>query len=121
MTRAATQPRTPGTAPHTAPDPMLWDHMDKHARACAEFDARHPQVYELFRKLVLEARAAGVTKIGAKAVAERLRWEYQREIKRGDFAINNNYTALWARRLAAEHEECATMFKFRERKSGGAS
>ena len=56
----------------------------------AEFLARHdaaPAVFEAFARFARQALAAGRTRIGAKMIAERIRWE-SFVAGAGDYKIN---------------------------------
>ncbi|MFF4867225.1 hypothetical protein ACFY3J_37320 [Streptomyces sp. NPDC001231] len=48
-----------------------------------------------------------------KAVFEALRWRHPHGVK----GLNNNYTALYARRLLAEHPQWASAIEIRRRRS----
>ena len=71
-----------------------------------------PEAYRMFERFALEAFHAG-QRFGAKALAERVRWECE-ILGRGEFKINNNYTAYVARKLVLDHPELASMLRFRE-------
>ena len=84
------------------------------------FHARHPEVYAGLLRLCREWRAAGRTAWSIKGAFEVLRWE--RHI--GGLAdpaetwrLNNNYTALYARKLLELHPELQGLFELRERRS----
>ena len=65
---------------------------------------RHPEVYTSFRAFTLEAINRGVNRLGAKAVAERVRWETM--VSGGaDFRVNNNAVAAMARKFMAEYPQ----------------
>ena len=84
------------------------------------FHARHPEVYAGLLRLCREWRAAGRTAWSIKGAFEVLRWE--RHI--GGLAdpaetwrLNNNYTALYARKLIDLNPELQGLFELRERRS----
>jgi hypothetical protein len=85
--------------------------------AFAAFDETHPEVYRLFRDLAESLWNAGKRRGSARDIWGRIRWEYDTGGRSGDFALNNNFTALYARKLAAEDERFATFFEFRARKA----
>ncbi|NYV73310.1 hypothetical protein [Streptomyces sp. UH6] len=77
------------------------------------FDAAHPWIYTSLERLVAQRLAAGATRVGMKALFEVLRWRRPRGIT----GLNNNYTALYARRLIDEHPEWAPAIEIRRRRS----
>lgn len=84
---------------------------------CAAFDAQHPESYRLFREIALEWARGTKKRIGAKAVAEVMRWKSDVNPERyGSVKVNNTYVAVWARRLLKEHPELKGRIELRERK-----
>lgn len=83
----------------------------------AAFHAAHPEVYAEMRRLALDAVRAGRKRLGAKALAERVRWEFG--VAKGDeeFAINNSYVALYARLLEEQEPALVGVFETRARKA----
>ncbi|MER7986515.1 hypothetical protein ABTY53_13065 [Streptomyces noursei] len=79
----------------------------------AAFDAQHPWVYRALEQLVEERLAAGAKRVGMKALFEALRWRHPH----GVTGLNNNYTALYARRLLADHPQWACVVEVRRRRS----
>lgn len=77
------------------------------------FDAQHPWVYRALEQLVVQRLSDGAKRVGMKALFEALRWRHPRGVK----GLNNNYTALYARRLLAEHPEWASAIEVRRRRS----
>ena len=83
---------------------------------CAEFDAAHPEVYAEIRWLALDAHARGRQRLGIGFLAELARWNLTSSARDGDgFKLNNDYRAIWCRRLIAEEPQLAHMFVTRER------
>ena len=88
--------------------PTLWDAAARADPPTIQerfeaFHAAHPDVYALFRRFAGELRAAGRTRFGAKALAERIRWHYATTSGGGpDFKLNNNFVSRYARLLAAD-------------------
>lgn len=83
------------------------------------FEAYHranPQVFELFERFTYEKIAQGVTRLGAKAVAERIRWESPVSGDDG-FKLNNNYPAYYARLFMQKHPEHDGLFQTRTSKA----
>lgn len=84
-----------------------------------DFLRAHPDVWRLFVHFVAEAHARGASRIGAKLVCERIRWEHaisdpgdERE-----FIVNNNHVASIARIYCEAYPEHASMFITRARPS----
>lgn len=77
------------------------------------FDARHPRVYRTLERLVAQRLGAGAQRIGTKALFEALRWR----LPHGVEGLNNNFTALYARRLLTDHPEWASAIEIRRRRS----
>ncbi|MFD7320623.1 hypothetical protein ACFV9D_05950 [Streptomyces sp. NPDC059875] len=92
--------------PTTHPSPTITEQF--HA-----FDAQHPHVYRALERMTSERLAAGATRIGLKSLFETLRWRMPHGVR----GLNNNFTALYARRLVAEHPEWATAFELRRRRT----
>lgn len=85
--------------------------------AFEKFHADHPIVYQELVRLARVWRASGHAKLGIKTLFERLRWEWHVGGIRDDegFKLNNNYTALYARKIMAENPDLAGLFETRER------
>jgi hypothetical protein len=60
---------------------------------------------------------AGRQHFGAKAIVERLRWEYAVQGFDGEFRWNNNYTSRLARLAADRRPELRSLFEFRNLRS----
>lgn len=80
------------------------------------FHARHPRVYELFRRYAAEARRAGRDRFGIGMIAERVRWYMTVEAvgtATEDFKINNNLRSCYARLLMIRCPEFEGLFEIR--------
>jgi hypothetical protein len=77
------------------------------------FHRENPHVLDALVRLALEAKAAGRTRIGAKALWERLRWEFFLSTKGDEFALNNNFTARYVRLIGELHPDLAPLFERR--------
>ena len=76
-----------------------------------EYHRANPKVWEQFQRFALQAAESG-RKLGAKAIAERVRWET--EIEKGEeFKFCNSYVSYYARIFAAKHPEHSDYFEFR--------
>jgi hypothetical protein len=86
-------------------------------KATAWIDA-HPDVYERFKSLAYRALHAG-RRVGAKRIAEVLRWENSFASTAGDgseYAINNSYVSRMVRRLIDEDQRFRSVFETRQLK-----
>lgn len=82
----------------------------------AAFDSEHPEVWRAFERFALEAVMRGRSCIGAKAVWERLRWELDLGADDDDAPkLNNDFTALYARKWAQQYPEHKGLFRYRRR------
>lgn len=83
------------------------------------FDAAHPDVYQLFHKFAGDLRARGRKRYSADAILHRIRWHMATSsaATADEFKINNDYSAYYARKLAAEHEEFRDFFETRKLKA----
>lgn len=81
-----------------------------------EYHQENPFIYEEFKRFSLQLVNNGHTKIGAKQVAERIRWESMTQ-KKGKFKFNNNYTADYARKFESDFPQYNGLFEKRIRKS----
>ncbi|OKI09392.1 hypothetical protein A6A06_01395 [Streptomyces sp. CB02923] len=77
------------------------------------FDAQNPHVYRELERMTARRLATGATRIGLKNLFEDLR----RHLPYGVDGLNNNFTALYARRLLTAHPEWATAFELRRRRA----
>ncbi|WP_314220263.1 hypothetical protein [Streptomyces zaehneri] len=77
------------------------------------FDARNPHVYWALEGMAARRLAAGATRVSLKDLFEDLR----RQLPQGGAGLNNNYTALYARRLISEHPHWAAAFELRRRRA----
>ncbi|MEV0577156.1 hypothetical protein [Streptomyces sp. NPDC050392] len=77
------------------------------------FDAINPHVYRALERMAARRLAAGATRVSLKELFEDLR----RQLPHGDVGLNNNYTALYARRLINEHPQWAGAFELRRRRA----
>lgn len=95
--------KTPINRPADVP-PETWDKFIAYHRD-------NPGVWAEFERFSLSAAKSG-RKLGAKAIAERVRWET--EIERGEeFKFCNSYVSYYARIFAAKYPEHRDYFEFR--------
>lgn len=77
----------------------------------------HPNVWESFQRHAWELIMAGHSRIGAKAIAERIRWEGM--IQRADkdaYLVNNSYITFMAEKFVSENPQLEGVFERRKRK-----
>jgi len=81
-----------------------------------EYHRKNPQVFEMFKRFTFQKINQGVKRLGASAVAERIRWETSVGGDDG-FKINNNYRAYYARLFMQKYPEHAGLFQLRTSKA----
>jgi len=84
--------------------------------AFMRFHKSHPEVYDFFCNAAVQARMKGYSKIGARLLIERVRWECYIERKRENYKINNNNFPFYARIFVLNHPEYDGFFEFRKLK-----
>lgn len=77
------------------------------------FNAHNPHVYRALERLAARRLAAGATRVRLKDLFEDLR----RQLPYGVAGLNNNYIALYARRLIDDHPLWAGAFELRRRRA----
>lgn len=86
-------------------------------RAFIKFDADNPWVYDRLRDMALQLKRSGRDSYGIAALFEVLRYEYALKTKSDDgLKLNNNYRALYSRRLAQQEPELREFFRMRLRR-----
>ena len=75
------------------------------------FDRANPEVYKLFKRFALAAKRSGRARFGAKAIVERIRWEYALRTDHPEFKMPNNFTARYVRKLIADMPEFEGFFQ----------
>ncbi|MFD3910032.1 hypothetical protein [Streptomyces sp. NPDC058603] len=77
------------------------------------FDAQNPHVYRALERMAARRLAAGATRVSLKDLFEDLR----RQLPYGVAGLNNNFTALYARKLIAVRPHWASAFELRRRRA----
>lgn len=77
-----------------------------------QYQERNPRIYKEFVHYAYQLISAGQTKIGAKAIFERIRWESKIE-RNDEFKINNNFTADYARKFEQDFPHYEGIFEKR--------
>jgi hypothetical protein len=78
------------------------------------FHSQNPQVYEALVALAHQAKAHGKTRVGIKALWERMRWDLWLQTDSDEeFTLNNSFTSRYARLIAQREPDLADLFEFR--------
>jgi hypothetical protein len=85
-------------------------------RKFAEFHANNPHLFLEFEGRAMRALRDGWPRIGVKAIAEAIRWDYRVRTRGDDFKINNSFVALYARLLLHRRPELGLVIETRQRK-----
>ena len=94
--------------------------MDEDDSLDARFERFHeenPTVYATLARLAREAVRRGKKRIGAKALWERMRWEFFLATTDEEFKLNNSFTSRYARLLMEREPDLAGVFELRELRS----
>jgi hydrogenase maturation factor len=89
--------------------------FNKIEQAFIEFDTQNPEVYKQLVRLARQWRAAGKAKLGIKTLFEKLRWEWHvAGLTESDgYKLNNNFTALYARKIMKNEADLDGLFEIR--------
>jgi hypothetical protein len=81
-----------------------------------DFHLQNPQIYELFHQFATQSAARkGRKHFGVAAVFERIRWSVMVETEGGgEFKLNNNYRAYYARLWMRDNPQYQGFFRTRE-------
>lgn len=97
--------------------PLFDDHRTI-AERFAEFDTAHPEVYASFRHFAGVMLARGHQHYSADGIMHIVRFHTEANVAHdGGFKINNNFVALYARKLVAADPSFAGFFAFRIRRT----
>lgn len=90
---------------------------DRIEVAFNEYHAEHPDVYRQLVNLTRQWVSYGHAKLGIATLFEKLRWEWhQAGLKDQDgYKLNNNYRALYARKIMEDNPDLDGIFEIRER------
>lgn len=91
---------------------------DRIERECEKFHTENPWVYGKLRIMALQLKRTGRGTYGIAALFEVLRYEHAVKTNSDDgFKLNNNFRAIYARKLARNEPELREFFKMRVRKA----
>lgn len=89
---------------------------DRIEREFNEFHAQHPEVYTQLVQLARTWKKNGTAKLGIATLFEVLRWNsHLNPDKTGGYKLNNNYRALYARKIMQREPDLDGLFELRER------
>jgi len=92
--------------------------LDRIEIAFNEFHREFPEVYSRLVRLSHDWVAAGHARLGIATLFERLRWEWHFAGEDADgFKLNNNFRALYARKIMEENPSLDGLFLLRERRA----
>ena len=84
-----------------------------------EYDNNNPDIWELFKRFTWQAYKAGHNRFSAQAIIERIRWETsvnwtaEKLATPGEFKINNDFVACYARKFNRENPRHSGFFRTR--------
>lgn len=81
--------------------------------AFERFHAAHPDVFELFERYADQLLQAGRGHYGAKAIIERIRFDFATSSAEEEFKTNNSFTSRYVRLLIQKRPEFADFFEVR--------
>ena len=83
-----------------------------------EFHRKNPIVYKYLVQFAFQwrMRRGNKAQLGMKALFERVRWQVSMGKTTGDFKLNNNHTAFYARLLMRNNPKLQDMFKVRRQR-----
>jgi hypothetical protein len=89
---------------------------DKTESRFEAYVSENPQVYRMFCLFTKQLIRAGWNHLGAKMIAERVRFESY--VKGNDgYKINNSFVSYFARRFERDHPQHQGIFEFRKSKA----
>lgn len=90
---------------------------DRIEVAFREYHAENPHVYRELVRLARQWVQHGHAKLGIATLFEKLRWEWHvAGLQDADgYKLNNNYRALYARKIMDEQPDLDGLFEIRER------
>tara|TARA_B100001750_G_C15512334_1_gene604524 strand:- start:594 stop:926 length:333 start_codon:yes stop_codon:yes gene_type:complete len=81
-----------------------------------DFHRANPHVYDRIVELTFRRKDAGWKRGSMKQIFEVIRWEYDLKTT-GDFKLNNNYTAWYARLVMERNPSLDGFFQLRKAKA----
>jgi hypothetical protein len=79
-----------------------------------KFDHENPHVWQYFVRFAFQAIHRGRSRLSARLIIERIRWEiYMTTNTEEEFKINNNHTPYYARKWQQRFPDHTTFFEIR--------
>ena len=78
-----------------------------------QHDEKHPEIWEMFEALTLEAIGKGFKNYSARTICHLIRWHQKGDVKGDGFKINNNYTPMYGEKFMNNHPEYKGFFRKR--------
>ena len=107
-------------APYRGPlFPMAEGELGKLEKSFWKFHEANPKVYTLLVKFAYlwRQRLGGHAKLGISELFERVRWEVSiHTTDNGNFKLNNNHRAFYARLIMDRHVELREIFRLRKQR-----
>ena len=97
--------------------PLFHNPVDGLDPEFLRFHDENPAVYALLVRLAYEAKDAGISRLGIKALYERARWDFNLDTTSTSPKLNNNYTAQYSRLIMAREPALDGFFHTRERRA----
>jgi hypothetical protein len=82
-----------------------------------KFHSENPHIYSLMSKYAHQLLHAGKKKLSISLIAERVRWDSAVSTVGDSYKLNNNYSALYSRKLENDYPELRGMFGKRVRRA----
>ena len=93
---------------------VLADKSTDLAKRFREYHDANPQVYKALVKLARQMKEAGHQRIGIKMLFEVVRYQMMLNTRDPEgYKLNNNYTSRYARLIAENEPDLASMFELR--------
>jgi hypothetical protein len=83
----------------------------------ASFHHENPHVYDRLVAMARGLQKRGMSRIGIGLLTEHLRFLHVIRTKGDPFKLNNDYRALYARKIMTENPDLDGIFELRERKT----
>jgi hypothetical protein len=114
--------RAPGNGLSAEQMDLIYSQRDKTIdERFAAYNRAHPEVYRKLVDLARQAKGAGFSHYGMKALVERLRWHMTVERKSTEpFKIDNSLTSRYARAIMLCEPDLASFLEVRKLRSKGA-
>jgi hypothetical protein len=87
------------------------------AARAAEFHLANPHVYQLLVKWARRAKRHGAKRVGIEMIWNLMRWQAEVVTRHpGDFKLNQNYKAWYARLIMQREPDLVDIFETRRRR-----